>query len=217
MNYITQINAFEDWLETNPLPDTAQLMWYKLMCINNKCGWLDWFDLANTTLMAKMNISSEKTLISVRNILIDKGRVRYKPSGNRKKAGRYSIVPFRCEVSTVKNTVERQAEREVEATVETAVEVEVETTALNKLNKTKRNISLSKIQKQAYAQYVTLTEEEHAKLIGEYGVKMAGRIIEVLNNYKGSTGKTYKSDYLAILNWVVGKVEGDMAKSTEFV
>ncbi len=213
MNYITEINAFEDWLETNPLPDTAQLMWYKLMCINNKCGWLDWFDLANTTLMAKMNISSEKTLISVRNILMDKGRIRYKPSGNRKKAGRYSIVSFRFDASTVKNTVEREVQMEVE----TAVEVAVETAALYKLNETKRNISLSKMQKQAYAQYVTLTGEEHNKLVGDYGVTMAERMIEVLNNYKGATGKKYKSDYLAILNWVVGKVEGDIAKSVDFV
>lgn len=217
MNYITEINAFEDWLETNPLPDTAQLMWYKLMCINNKCGWLDWFDLANTTLMAKMNISSEKTLISVRNILIDKGRIRYKPSGNRKKAGRYSIVAFDFKGSTVKNTVDGEGERKVETAVDSVVEVEAEMAALNKLNKTKRNISFSKVNKRAYAQYVVLTEEEYLKLVGEYGVKVTERMIEVLNNYKGSSGKTYKSDYLAILNWVVGKVEGDITKNAEFV
>lgn len=29
--------------------------------------------------------------------------------------------------------------------------------------------------------------------------------VEVLDNYKGSTGKKYKSDYRAILSWVVDK------------
>ena len=28
----------------------------------------------------------------------------------------------------------------------------------------------------------------------------------MLNLYKGSTGKTYKSDYMTILNWVTDKV-----------
>jgi hypothetical protein len=28
-----------------------------------------------------------------------------------------------------------------------------------------------------------------------------------MNNYKGATGKKYKSDYLAILNWVIDKVK----------
>jgi hypothetical protein len=32
-------------------------------------------------------------------------------------------------------------------------------------------------------------------------------MIEVLDNYKGANGKKYKSDYRAILNWVVERVE----------
>mgnify|MGYP006901990299 FL=1 len=38
------------------------------------------------------------------------------------------------------------------------------------------------------------------------------RAIEILDNYKGATGKTYKSDYRAILNWVIGRLEEEEQK-----
>lgn len=66
--------------------------------------------------------------------------------------------------------------------------------------------SNQKPEKKKYADYVSMTEVEHGKLISEYGEAAANRMIDVMNNYKGATGKTYKSDYLAILNWVVGRV-----------
>lgn len=39
------------------------------------------------------------------------------------------------------------------------------------------------------------------------------RLIEILDNYKGATGKTYKSDYRAILNWVVTRPPGREEKA----
>jgi hypothetical protein len=33
-------------------------------------------------------------------------------------------------------------------------------------------------------------------------------MIKVLDNYKGASGKTYESDYRAILNWVIDRVKG---------
>lgn len=57
------------------------------------------------------------------------------------------------------------------------------------------------------ADFVWMTKEEHQKLIDKYGEDKTARQIEVLNNYKGSNGKTYASDYLAILNWVADRVD----------
>lgn len=51
------------------------------------------------------------------------------------------------------------------------------------------------------AKNVTLTDEEFANLAGAFGEDGARDRIERLGLYKGSTGKTYKSDYLTILNW----------------
>ena len=64
-----------------------------------------------------------------------------------------------------------------------------------------------KPEKKQYAEYVSLTEDEYGKLVYGYGQRAADKFVEVLNLYKGSTGKTYKSDYMTILNWVISKVE----------
>lgn len=57
-----------------------------------------------------------------------------------------------------------------------------------------------------YADDVLLTETEYSALIAKLGSKQAAdECIEILSNYKGATGRKYKSDYKAILNWVVDK------------
>lgn len=66
--------------------------------------------------------------------------------------------------------------------------------------------------KTLYLDCVLLTSDEHQKLITEFGQVGTSRIIEILNNYKGSTSKTYKSDYLAIKNWVVTRYKEEMQK-----
>ncbi len=58
-----------------------------------------------------------------------------------------------------------------------------------------------------YAEFVYMTEAEHQKLIDKYGEGKVARQIEVLDNYKGSHGKTYSSDYRTILSWVAERVE----------
>jgi len=63
--------------------------------------------------------------------------------------------------------------------------------------------------KKKYAEYVSLTEEEYQKLCDEHTQGNADLFIQILNNYKGAKGKTYKSDYLAILNWVIEKTKAD--------
>lgn len=64
-----------------------------------------------------------------------------------------------------------------------------------------------KVEKKQYAEFVSLKEEEYQKLVDGYGQAATDKFIEELNLYKGSTGKTYKSDYMTILNWVTEKVE----------
>lgn len=91
MNYLREINAFIDWLETNPLDATTQTLWFHLMAIANKCGWPEWFAVANLTLQAKVGVD-KKTLIKHRNYLIQKGLIKYKNQG--KKAGKYNLIPI---------------------------------------------------------------------------------------------------------------------------
>ncbi|MEG2120480.1 MAG: hypothetical protein RRZ64_00300 [Rikenellaceae bacterium] len=70
-----------------------------------------------------------------------------------------------------------------------------------------------KAKKYKYADFVTLTRDEYAKLCEEYSEDGAKAMIEILNNYKGSKGKKYKSDYLTIRGWVKDKYYEDLQKN----
>ena len=57
-----------------------------------------------------------------------------------------------------------------------------------------------------------MTEEEHQKLVDEFGQEDADALIQILHNYKGSSGKRYKSDYLAIHSWCVERLQEQKQK-----
>lgn len=61
--------------------------------------------------------------------------------------------------------------------------------------------------KNIYADFVSMTSDEYEKLVSQHGEEATKKMIEVLDNYKGANGKKYKSDYRAILNWVVDRVK----------
>ncbi len=59
--------------------------------------------------------------------------------------------------------------------------------------------------KKPYAENVLLTVEEYERLCKNYGGEMADKLVATLNSAKAAKGYKYKSDYHAILNWVVEK------------
>lgn len=69
--------------------------------------------------------------------------------------------------------------------------------------------------KKHFAEFVTMTNGEYEKLVATHGKELADQCISKLNNYKGSSGKTYKSDYRAILNWVVESIKGKNPVKTD--
>ena len=64
-----------------------------------------------------------------------------------------------------------------------------------------------------YGEFVSMTNAEYEKLVSTYGEEFTKTCIETLDNYKGAKGKKYKSDYRAILSWVVDKVKKDSSSS----
>lgn len=77
--------------------------------------------------------------------------------------------------------------------------------------KKKKNVN-SQEQKIHFGDFVTMTDTEYQKIVTLYGKDFADQCIFVLDNYKGSSGKKYKSDYRAILTWVIDKVKQDTAR-----
>lgn len=61
-------------------------------------------------------------------------------------------------------------------------------------------------EKKEFASKVTMTEKEYNDLVNTYGVDMSKQLIEQLSLYKQSKGKSYESDYAAILYWVTERV-----------
>lgn len=55
----------------------------------------------------------------------------------------------------------------------------------------------------ASMEFVKISEVEYIKLIERVGKETTMKALEKLDNYKGSHGKKYKSDYRAILSWVL--------------
>ena len=92
MNYIREINAFYDWLETNTLSDSAVNLWHALMHIANKAGWIEEFAVALSTLQLKTGLKKD-AIITARNRLQTAGRITFKSRSGQQSAI-YSIAPF---------------------------------------------------------------------------------------------------------------------------
>lgn len=71
-----------------------------------------------------------------------------------------------------------------------------------------------KPEKIKFADLVTMKEEEHEKLIKQFGKEATEWMIKKLDNYKGAKGKQYKCDYRAILSWVVDEYNKQSGKPT---
>lgn len=63
--------------------------------------------------------------------------------------------------------------------------------------------------KERYKDFVLLSQNEYKKLISQFGEKTTNHYIERLNNYIGSKGKSYKSHYYTLLNWIDKNQKGD--------
>ena len=57
-------------------------------------------------------------------------------------------------------------------------------------------------EKRTYAPNVTLTEEEHDRLIKDFGGWTLKKMVDKLSTWKGANGKRYKSDNMALRGWV---------------
>lgn len=91
MNYLLEINAFEQKMRKSPLPIAAQLMWYKLMQFCNGLRWPETFQLDTARLSELMVGSSKHTVIDARRALIEAGFLEFKP-GSKKCPSTYKLI-----------------------------------------------------------------------------------------------------------------------------
>ncbi|WP_099188497.1 DnaD domain protein [Tepidibacter mesophilus] len=143
MNYLKEINAFYDWLETNELSASAVNLWFALMHINNKAGWVETFTVAESTLSIKTRLSG-RTIRNARNELKQKERIDFK-SRKGGKAPVYKIISFDIAMvkSTENNSLDSTEEKScteinsVGCAEELSEGISEDTSTLYKLNETK--------------------------------------------------------------------------------
>ncbi len=91
MTYIDMLNEFYDFCECNTVSGSAQLLYYTLLGINNRCAWNEWFSRTNVSLSGRMGVS-EKVLIRARNELKTLGLIDFVTSKKRGTCTKYSIL-----------------------------------------------------------------------------------------------------------------------------
>lgn len=108
-----------------------------------------------------------------------------------------------AEIKVREQTKKRVAKHRAQETSNGKVTPPSSTSSSTSVTKTKKEDKIY------YAEFVSMTNTEHSKLIEKHGEALTNKTVEVLDNYKGSSGKKYTSDYRAILSWVVERVLGE--------
>ena len=85
----------------------------------------------------------------------------------------------------------------------------------NKDNRKRGSKGKKEEEKIHFAEFVSMTNAEYEKLVSTYGKEFADQCIKKLDDYKGSSGKTYKSDYRAIGSWVVDEIKKKQSNSNK--
>lgn len=153
MNYIKELNAFYDWLETNSLSTSAIALWHALMHVNNRAGWIEEFGVATSVLCAKTGLS-DRTVRNARNELKQKGRIEWKSRRGNQSAV-YKIIPLSESMSAIisgntsdkhsgnsdKNSLSETDADNISGNTSgnTSDNLSGNASALNKLNETKQN------------------------------------------------------------------------------
>ncbi|MCI8272883.1 MAG: hypothetical protein HFJ55_02230 [Clostridia bacterium] len=136
MNYIKQLNEFYPTLDYKPLNAEAIAIYFCLLQIANKTGWIDQFRVANNVLMSKCNIDKQK-LTRAREKLISQGYIKYIKGKNQLEAPIYSIVQLYSD--TPLNTPDNTADDTPLNTPDDTAGNTADDT-INKQNKTKEYI-----------------------------------------------------------------------------
>lgn len=126
MKYLSEINAFYDWLETNTLATSDIVVWHALMHICNKAGWPRHFTVAMDVMKVKTGLKRD-TLYECRNRLRNAGRIRW-DSRKGNQSAIYEIIPFVSDISTQTPT-----QSPTQTPIQTPKQLPTQTPTINRL------------------------------------------------------------------------------------
>lgn len=192
-----------DFLSGTMLMNDEEVGQYiKLLCLQHQKGHLKEKDMLNICkkynedIFSKFKKDEEENYYNERLEYEANKRKAYSESrrNNRKKKETYEE-----DMKNICNSYEKHMENE-------NINENINKT-LNKNNKKRDCKGKKEEEKIHFAEFVSMTNAEYEKLVSTYGEEFANQCIKKLDDYKGSTGKNYKSDYRAISSWVVDEVK----------
>ncbi|WP_085524465.1 DnaD domain protein [Tuberibacillus sp. Marseille-P3662] len=89
MNYLRELNAFYNRMETMELSTSAIALWHALMHINNNAGWREQFTVSLSVLSGKSGLS-QRMVSKARSELNEKGFIDFQPRRG-SQSGQYQI------------------------------------------------------------------------------------------------------------------------------
>ena len=213
MDYMRQFNAF-GVKSAGILSSGAVNVYVRLFLLNNQHHWTEYFPASHSLLCAMSGIGSRNTINSLLDELKQQGFIEWKKGGGRK-PNLYKLVNLYCSEIEQQNIKCSKIEQQTEQQTEHIKDYRHKTIDNKKKSASHSKKATSKTQ---YAEAVAMTNDEHTSLMDKLGSDEAvSWCIEKLNNYKLSSGKEYRSDYRAILSWVIGEYERSHGSGQNYI
>lgn len=216
MEFIEHLKAF-DKLRAENLTPNAAVIYFHLFMVNNRCGWKEWFTESDLWIERSCGISRRETVIKALNQLKQKGFIDYERGTRKGQPTKYKILPL------LNSSYDSSKDSAYSSSCDSGCDSSKDSGRDSDIPrlKTKDNRQVNKArapEKKSYADNVSMTVDEYEKLKARFnGNEVAvKRCIEILDNYKGSKGKTYKDDYRAILSWVVDKYQKENGSNRSY-
>jgi hypothetical protein len=221
INGFDQIKAFYSWVFNEPEKARSShiSLYLFLLNQNNRANWVEWFKCPYDLAMHGARIGNKGTYYRCLNDLKEWNIIDYKKGQNNFKSPLIKLfVLYDIEHLTEQVTVPLSEPLSEPQTVPLSEPLSGKKYKLLTSNLKLITDNIEEVisflnsknqEKVKYADFVLMTSTENEKLINEHGVDNTNLFIKILNNYKGANGKKYKSDYLAIQNWVIKKTKED--------
>lgn len=221
INGFEQIKAFYSWVFENQDKNikTSHIALYMfLINQNNRNNWVEWFKCPFDLAMSGSGISNKNTYYKNLTDLQDWKLIKYKKGINNYKSPLIKIEVL-FDTATVPQSEPQlqphsiplpepllvpQLTNNIKLVTNNLKPITLNIESVLEFLKNKKKDQPKKIK---VAKNVTMTNVEQQALIDRFGEVAAQWMIDKLCNYKISKGKTYKSDYRAILSWVVEEYE----------
>jgi len=201
----TLSRVFWDFAFENPekiSPNHAAIFFFAIEHCN-RLGWKEKFGFPSKMVMDAIGIKNYSTYIRYFRDLVDWGFFELIQESK----NQYSSNIIRLKSALPKNSKALDKAIVKHLAKHTEKQDDYNKT-IEPLNQEPKNIKgqtapVSAKDKIKYAEAVSMTPADYEKLIKAHGPELTRRCIEKLNAYKISKGKRYKSDYGAIISWVL--------------